>query len=84
MNIITIKWGAYLYEDKRIRLDGLEELTEYVVNERYQILVWLFFRKRFLFRQNGLEQVQGGYLVEQSAGGGTRIAQRTPSTHLKE
>ena len=65
-----IKWGAHLYEDKRIRLDGFEELTEYVVNERYQILVRLFFRKRFLFRQNGLEQVQGGYLAEQSAEAG--------------
>jgi len=70
MNMMMIKWGAHLYEDKRIRLDGFEELTEYVVNERYQILVRLFFRKRFLFRQNGLEQVQGGYLAEQSAEAG--------------
>jgi hypothetical protein len=33
--MIAIKWEAHLYEDKRIRLDGFEELTEYVVNERY-------------------------------------------------
>jgi hypothetical protein len=33
--MITIKWEAHLYEDKRIRLNGFEELTEYVVDERY-------------------------------------------------
>jgi len=63
--MITIKWGAHLYEDKRIRLDGFEELAEYVVNERYQILVRPFFGKQFLVRENGLEQVQGGYLAEE-------------------
>jgi len=62
-NVITIKRGqAYLYEDKRVRLDGFEELTEYVVDKRYQILVRLVFGKRFLIRENGLEQIQGGYL----------------------
>ena len=78
VNTITIKWGAHLYEDKRIRLDGLEELAEYVVNERYQILVRPFFGKRFLVRENGLEQVQGGYLAEQSARGG--LTQHTNRT----
>ena len=85
--MITIIWGTHLYEDKRIRLDGFEELTEYVVNERYQILVRPFFGKRFLVRENGLEQVQGGHLTEQSEHGGLprpQIAKRTPSTHLKE
>jgi hypothetical protein len=31
--------GAHLYEDKGVCLDGFEELTEYVVDERYEILV---------------------------------------------
>jgi hypothetical protein len=58
--------GTHLHEDKRVRLDGFEELAEYVVDERHQIFVWLIFRKRFLIRQDGPEQVQGGYLAKHS------------------
>jgi hypothetical protein len=38
-------WGAHLYEYKGVRLDGFEELTEYVVDERYEILVRLVLGK---------------------------------------
>jgi hypothetical protein len=44
---ITITWEgwAHLYEDKRVCLDGFEELTEYIVNECYKIFVRLFLGK---------------------------------------
>jgi hypothetical protein len=68
VNVIKIRGGrgAYLYQDKRVRLDGFEELTEYVVHERYQILVRLIFGKRLLIREDSPEQIQGGHLVEHS------------------
>jgi hypothetical protein len=45
--VIIIAWEgrAHLYEDKRVCLDGFEELTEYIVNERYKIFVRLFLGK---------------------------------------
>jgi hypothetical protein len=42
---IVITWRAHLYEDKRVCLDGFEELTEYIVNECYKIFVRLFLGK---------------------------------------
>jgi hypothetical protein len=59
---IIIMW-AHLYEDKRVCVDGFEELTKYVVNECYKIFVRLFLGKGFLVGEDGLEQVQGGYLT---------------------
>jgi hypothetical protein len=44
VNVITMK-RAHLYEDKRVRLNGFEELTEYVVDERHQVLVCLVLGK---------------------------------------
>jgi hypothetical protein len=41
---IIITW-AHLYEDKRVCLDGFEELTEYIINECYKIFVRLFLGK---------------------------------------
>jgi hypothetical protein len=78
VNVIKIRGGrgAYLYEDKRVRLDGFEELTEYVVHERYQILVRLIFGKRLLIREDGPEQIQGGYLAEHSE----RVQRPSPHT----
>jgi hypothetical protein len=43
--IITWERRTHLYEDKRVCLDGFEELTEYIVNERYEIFVRLFLGK---------------------------------------
>lgn len=48
---------AHLYEDKRVSLDGFEELTEHKVDECYKILVRLFLGKGFLVGEDGLEQV---------------------------
>jgi hypothetical protein len=59
----TWKGRAHLYEDKRVYLDGFEELTEYIVNECHKVFVRLFFGKGFLVGEDGLEQVQGGYLT---------------------
>ena len=61
--IMTWEGLAHLYEDKRVCLDGFEELTEYKVNECYKILVRLFPGKGFLVGEDSLEQVQGGYLT---------------------
>ena len=61
--IITWEGRAHLYEDKRVCIYGFEELTEHKVNECYKIFVRLFFGKGFLVGEDGLEQVQGGYLV---------------------
>lgn len=61
--IITWEGRAHLYEDKRVFLDGFEELTEYIVNECYEIFVRLVFGKGLLVGEDGLEQVQGGYLT---------------------
>jgi hypothetical protein len=62
---ISMTWEGrtYLYEDKRVCLDGLEELTEYKVNECHKIFVRLFLGKGFLVGEDSLEQVQGGYLT---------------------
>ena len=48
---------THLYEDKLVRLGGFEELTEYVVDERYEILVRLVFGKRLLIHEDGSKQV---------------------------
>ena len=54
---------THLYEDKGVCLDGFEELTEDIVDERYEILVRLVLGKRFLVGEDSLEQIQGGYLT---------------------
>ena len=53
--IITWEGRAHLYEDKRVFLDGFEELTEYIVNECYEIFVRLVFGKGLLVCEDGLE-----------------------------
>jgi len=54
----------YLDKYERVRLDGFEELTEYVVDERYEIFVRLVLGERLLIREDRFEQVQCGYLAE--------------------
>jgi len=88
---ITITWEgrAHLYEDKRVCLDSLEELTEYIINECHKIFVRLFFGKGFLVGENGLEQVQGGYLTRPLRNTCMRAlharnAWKMLSTHLEE
>ena len=58
-----MKTLRYLDEHERVRFDGFEELTEYVVDQRYEIFVRLVLGERLLITEDCFEQVQCGYLT---------------------
>jgi hypothetical protein len=55
VTLTTWEGWAHLYKDKRVCLDGFEELSEYIVYECYEIFVRLVLGKGFLVGEDGLE-----------------------------
>ena len=84
------QWGGnmktlrYLDKHERVRFDGFEELTEYIVDQRYEIFVRLVLGERLLITEDCFEQVQCGYLTGFSWRK-TRVKRaKKDVTHLKE
>jgi len=57
VRVILTTWEgwAHLYENKRVCLDGFEELSEYIIDECYKIFVRLVLGKGSLVGEDGLE-----------------------------